>query len=127
MKLVGSKSVSNPKVVYSVDRSKAVVPVLVLLCCFVVYSTRRFVLCLALCYFVIFFSPFSIAITLLGEANLRAFRAFVRFTLVWFCLFPLPLGVWDGLQLVIVALPGLVSYLFFFFFFFFFSKNKCSS
>ena len=30
------------------------------LCCFVVYSTRRFVLSLALCYFVlVFFSPFS--------------------------------------------------------------------
>ena len=37
---------------------------------------------------------------------------FVRFALVWFCLFPLPLGVWEGLQLVIVALPGLFSYLF---------------
>ena len=58
-----------------------------------VYSTRRFVLSLALCYFVIvFFSPFSIAITLHGEerANLSAFRTFVRFALVWFCLFPLP-------------------------------------
>ena len=33
-----------------------------------VYSTRRFVLCLTLCYFVlVFFSPFSIAITSLGE------------------------------------------------------------
>ena len=41
--------------VYSTDRSKAVVPVLVLLCCFVVYSTRRFVLSLALCYFVLVF------------------------------------------------------------------------
>ena len=53
---------------------------LVLLCCFVVYSTRRFVLSLALCYFVlVFFSPFSIAITSLGEerANLSAFRTFV--------------------------------------------------
>ena len=42
-----------------------------------------------------FFSPFSIAITSLGEerANLSAFRTFVRFALVWFCLFPLPLGV----------------------------------
>ena len=32
-----------------------------------------------------FFSPFSIAITLLGEerANLSAFRTFVRFVLVW--------------------------------------------
>ena len=58
-------------VVYSTDRSKAVVQVLVLLLsCFVVYSTRRFVLCLTLCYSVlVFFSPFSIAITPLGEEN----------------------------------------------------------
>ena len=42
----------------------------------------------ALCYFVlVFFGPFSIAITSLGEvrANLSAFRTFVRFALVWFC------------------------------------------
>ena len=38
MKLVGCKSTLNPTKVYSTDRSKAVVPVLVLLCCFVVYS-----------------------------------------------------------------------------------------
>ena len=65
-----------------------------------VYSTRLFVVCLTLCfvcltlcYFVlVFFSPFSVAITSLGEerANLSAFRTFVRFALVWFCLFPLP-------------------------------------
>ena len=61
-----------------------------------VYSTRRFVLSLALCYFVLVF-----------------FSAFVRFALVLFCLFPFPLRVWDGLRLVIVALPGLFSYLFF--------------
>ena len=88
----------------------------VTLCCFVVYSTRRFVLCLSLCYFVlVFFSPFSIAITSLGKkrANLSAFRTFVRFMLVWFCRFPLPLGVWEGLRFVIVALPGLFSYLLF--------------
>ena len=88
---------------------------LVLLCCFVVYSTRRFFLCLTLCYFVlVFFSSFSIVITSLGEerANLSAFGIFVRFALVWFCLFPLPLGVWEGLRFVIVALPGLFSYLF---------------
>ena len=62
-----------------------------------------------------FFSPFSIAITSLGEkrANLSAFRMFVRFALVWFCLFSLPLGVWEGLRLVIVALPGLFSYVLF--------------
>ena len=82
-----------------------------------VYSTRRFVLCLTLCYFVlVFFSPFSIAITSLGEerANLCAFRTFVRFALVWFCLFILPLGFWEGLRFVIVVLPGLFSYPFFF-------------
>ena len=41
-----------------------------------VYSTRRFVSILALCYFVLaFFSPLSIAITSLGEwrANLSVF------------------------------------------------------
>ena len=32
--------------------------------------------------------------------------------LVWFCRFPFPLGVWEGLRFVIVALPGLFSYLF---------------
>ena len=62
------------------------------------------------------FSPFSIAITSLGEerANLGAFRTFVRFVLVWIGRFPLPLGVWERLRFVIVALPGLFSYLFFF-------------
>ena len=92
-----------------------------------VYCTRRFVVCLSVCHFVlVFFSPFSIAITSLGEerANLSAFRTFVRFVLVWICLFSLPLGVWEGLRFVIVALPGLFSYLFFFFFFFLDKKLK---
>ena len=82
-----------------------------------VYSTRRFVVCLSVCHFVlVFFSPFSIAITSLGEerANLSAFRTFVRFLLAWICRFPLPLEVWEGLRFVIVALPGLFSYLFFY-------------
>ena len=72
----------------------------------------KVLLCIIL--FLCFCSPFSIAITSLGEerANLSAFRRFVRFALVWFCLFPLPLGDWEGLRLVIVALPGLVSYRF---------------
>ena len=80
-----------------------------------VYSTRRLVLCLTLCYFVLaLFSPFSIAITSLGEerANLSAFRTFVRFALVWFCLFPLPLGFLEGLRFVTAARPGLFSYFF---------------
>ena len=80
-----------------------------------VYSARRFVVCLTLCHFVlVLFSPFSIAITSLGEerANLSAFRTFKRFVLVWICQIPLPLDVWEGLWFVIVALPGLFSYLF---------------
>ena len=61
-----------------------------------------------------FFSPFSIAIISLEEkASLGAFRTFIRFALVWFYLFPLPLDVWEGLRFVIVALPGLFSYPFF--------------
>ena len=57
-----------------------------------VYITRRLVLCLTMCYFVrVFFSPFSIEITSLDEerANLSAFRTFVPFALVGFCLFRL--------------------------------------
>ena len=60
---------------------------------------------LTLCYFVlVFFSPFSIAITSLGEekANLGVYRAFVRIVLVW-----------KGLRFVIVALPGLFFYHFY--------------
>ena len=45
------------------------------------------------------------------RANIFAFRTLVRFALVWFYLFPFPLGVWEGLQLVVVALPGF--YIFF--------------
>ena len=90
--------------------SKAAVPVLVLLLCGLFYG--RFVLSLALCYFILlFFSPF----TSHGEerANLSAFRTFVRFAFVWFCLFPFPLGIREGLRLVIVAFPGIFFYLFF--------------
>ena len=99
----------------SADRFNMVVPVLVLL--FVaLWFILRFVLSLDLFYFVlVFFSPFSFAITSLGEerANLSAFCTFVRFAFVLFCLFPLPFGVWEGLRLEIVALSGLFSYLFF--------------
>ena len=73
----------------------SIIAVKLTLCCFVVYSTRRFVLCLNLCHFVlVFFSPFSIAIISLGEerANLSGgfflcvffffYCTFVRFVLV---------------------------------------------
>ena len=69
------------------------------------------------CHFVlVFFSPFSIAITSLGEerANLSAFRTFVRLVLVWICRFSLPLGVCEGLRFVIVAfLDFSLTFLFF--------------
>ena len=71
-----------------------------------VYSTRQFVFYLILCYFfLVIFSPFNTAFTLLGEerANLSVFRIFVRFVFGCVCLFPLPLGVWEGLRFVIVA------------------------
>ena len=72
---------------------------------------RRFVLCLTLYYFVlVFFSPFSIVITLHGEerANLSTFHTFVVLRLFG-CLFSLPLDVWEGLRFVIVTLPRLFS------------------
>ena len=118
VKLASCKSAINtspPLVVYSTDRFKAVVPVLVLL-----FVAVWFILLGDLFYalpcviFLVFFSPFSIAITSLGEeiANLSAFRTFVRSVLLCICRFPLPLGVWEGLRYVIVALPGLFSYLY---------------
>ena len=77
-----------------------------------VYSARRFILSLASCYFdLLFFSPFSIVITSFGKVRTNL-RTFVRFALVWFRLFPLPLDVWKGLRLVTVALSGLFFYLF---------------
>ena len=51
-----------------------------------VCSAGRFVVCLAVCHFVlVFFSPFGVAVASLWEegAGLGAFRAFVRFVLVW--------------------------------------------
>ena len=93
-----------------------------------VCSAGRFVLCLALCCFVlVFFGPFGVAVASLGRGggrggggggagaglSLSVFRAFVRFALVCICPFPLLLGVWEGLRFVIVALPGLFSYRFY--------------
>ena len=104
VKLASCKSALNPPMVYSTDRSKAVVPVLILF-----LLLRGFVLCLTLYHFVlVFFSPFSIAITSLEEekANLSAFCTFVQFVLVWICRFSFPHCVWEGLRFVIVALPG---------------------
>ena len=101
-------------VVDSTDRSKAMVPVLVLLFVALWFILRGdlFYDLLVLFCSCVFFSSFSIPITLLVEerASLGVFRTFVRFGLVWVCLFSLPLGVWEGLRFVIVARLGLFSY-----------------
>ena len=56
VKLVSCKSALNTPVIYSTDRSKAVS---LTLCCFVVYSKRRFAVCLTVCHFVlVFFQSF---------------------------------------------------------------------
>ena len=113
VKLASCKSALNPAVVYSTDRSKAVVPVLVLLFVALWFILRGDLFYVLPC--VILLLCFSVLLALLGEerANLSAFRTFVRFVLVWICRFPLPLGVWEGLRFVIVALPGLFSYHFY--------------
>ena len=67
VKLASCKSALNPQLVYSTDRSKAVVPVLVLLFVALWFILRGDLFCLVLCCFVLVFSsPFSIAITSLG-------------------------------------------------------------
>ena len=89
VKLASCKSALTPPpppVVCSTDRSKAVGPVLVLLLVALWFILRGDLLYVFLCVilFLTFFSPFSIAITSLGEerANLSAFGTFVRFVLV---------------------------------------------
>ena len=78
MKLASCKSALNPPVFYSTGRSKAVVPVLLFGALWFILR-GDFCMYITLCHFVlVFFSPFSIAITSLGEerANLSAFRIF---------------------------------------------------
>ena len=115
LKVLKTHPSPTPAVVYSTGRSKVVIPVLVLL-----FVASRFIRrgeLFKVLPFVILFLYFSVLLELrlprLGKrANLRALRTFVRFVLVWFCLFPLPLRVWDGLRLVNMALPVLNPYLF---------------
>ena len=85
------------------------------LCCFVVCSAGRFVVGLSMCRFVlVFFGPFVAVASLVGgwEGWSWCFSCVCSVVLVWVCRFPLPLRIWEGLRFVIVALPGLFSYLF---------------
>ena len=79
VKLASCKSALNPPVVCSTDRSKAVVPVLVLLFVALWFILRGDLL------HVFFFSPLSIAITSLGEEGELILVLFVR--LFDLCLF----------------------------------------
>ena len=115
MKLASRKIALNLPVFYSTDRSKAVVPVLVLLSGALWFILRGDLLYVLPC--AILFLCFSVLLALrlsrLGKrANLSAFRTFDRFVLVWICRFPLPLDVWEGLRFVIVASLDFSHYFF---------------
>ena len=102
-------------VVYSTDRSKAVVPVLGLLFGALWCILRGDLLYALPC--AILFLCFSVLLALrlprTGKRELIVVL-FVRLIdlCLWICRFPQPLDVWEGLRFVIVALPGLFSYLF---------------
>ena len=90
VKLASCNSALNPPVLYSTDRSKAVVPVLVLLFVALWYILRGDLFYVLPC--VILFLFFSVLLALrLPRLGKRAFHTFVRLALIWVCLFPLPL------------------------------------
>ena len=112
-------ALTPPSVVCSADRTGAVVPVLVLLFVALWFVLRGDLLCVfpfSVCRFVlVFFGPFGVAVASLGgggEGWSWCFSCVCSVVLVWVCRFPLPLRIWEGLRFVIVALPGLFSYLF---------------
>ena len=118
MKLAGRKSALTPTpspVVYSTDRCKAVIPVLVLLfvalcvCVFFLFFFLRgdlFYVLPCVNLFLCFSVLLALRLPRFGKREL-ILVLFVR-------LFDLRLFgfVWEGLQFVIVTLPGLFSYLF---------------
>ena len=119
VKLASCKSALNsPPHLYFTGRSKAVLPVLVLLfvALWFIYEAIFFKSCLVL-FVLVFFSPFSIAITSLGEerANLSAFRTSVRFALFFFCfLFLLVSGKgWHSLDFSFTSLEYIRSLTYF--------------
>ena len=100
-------TIGNKGVAYSTDRSKTVAPMLVLLFVSLWFILRGDLFYILPCVilFLCFFRSFSIAITSLGEER-ASLGVFVRlFALRLMILFHLPLGVWEGLRPVIVALP----------------------
>ena len=102
--------------VYSSNRSKAVVPALVLLFVAMWFILRGDLFYVLHC--VILFLCFSVRLAL-RLPRLRKRELVLVFFVSFFELrlfgvvFPLPLGVWERQRFVIVALPGLLSYLLF--------------
>ena len=96
--------------VYSTERSEAVVPVLVLFFVALWFILRGdlFSPCLVLFCSCIFSVLLALRLPRLGKRELNiAFLMFLWFALAWFCLFPPPFRV------MIVTLPGYLSYLFY--------------
>ena len=80
VKLAGRKSALYPLVVYSADCSKAVVPVLVLLCVSLWFILRGDLFCVLPCVilFLCFSDILALRLSRLGKrASLGAFRTFV--------------------------------------------------
>ena len=110
VKLVGCKSVLTRSGGLSTDRSKAVVPVLLIVAFWFILRGDLFYV---LPYFVLVFSVLlGLRLPRLGKREL-ILVLFVRlFDLHLFgFVCPHPFGVWKGLRLAIVALPRLFSYL----------------
>ena len=127
VRLASCQSALNAPVVYSTDRSKAVVPVLILLFVALWFILRGDLLYVFPCF--ILFLCFSVLLVLrlprLGKREL-ILVLFVR--LFGLCLFRFVgflflFWVWEGLRFVIVALPGLFSYLFYNVYSFTFMRN----
>ena len=93
--------------VYSADRSKAVVPVLVLLFVSLWFILRGDLFyILTLCYFVfVFFSPFNIAITSLGEERANCFVFSNGSLVICHCMQIFNLvSIWMQIKLVILSI-----------------------
>ena len=100
--------------VYSTDRSKAVVPVLVVhfVALLLILRGDRFQVLPCVILFLCFSVLLALRLPRLEELILVLFVRLFDLRLFGFVYFSSS-GVWEGLRLVIVALPGLFSYKFF--------------
>ena len=73
------------------------------------YTTGRFMFSLALLFVLLYFSPFSVVITSIGDKELVyvvLVHVFVYFARINVCHFSLPLGIRVWMRLVIMTLLG---------------------